>query len=149
MSDKTTTSTPDSGFVTVACKLPHGLQLRLFGPQKVSEPVMGGGFRESTQYFPVGETITVFGNRVAIGDQPKCEIRNGYALTHGIPKEFWVKWLSQNETSDVVRNGFIKAHESVNYLEGFSKDNSKLQTGLEPLNIAGDPRVPKNITKAA
>lgn len=31
--------------VTVGCKLPHGLTMRVFDMVETQEPVMGGGFR--------------------------------------------------------------------------------------------------------
>ena len=97
--------------VTVACKLPHGLKLRVFTETMRPESVMGGGTREVKVWDEIPDvSFTVFGNSHPQNKAPKCLIVGDYALTPNCPKELWDLWLQQNKDSDVVRNGLIFAH---------------------------------------
>jgi hypothetical protein len=59
--------------VTIACKLPNGLVLRL----------SAAGRRTGPRYVVKGS-------------------EGGYALTEGIPKDFWERWLRQNKDAPCV-----------------------------------------------
>ncbi len=143
--------------VTVACKLPHGLVLRLQREEEVNEPVMGGGTRRVKIHVPDAEkpTITLKGTAVEFGKAPPALMVGGFALTGGVPEDFWELWLSQNKTLDAVRSGLIFAHSARDGVEGMAMDREKQRTGLEPLDMtmvagpggavrAADPRVPRS-----
>ncbi len=139
--------------VTVACKLPNGLILRVFDMIETQEPVMGGGFRNVKIARLKGVPIPVYGNRSPFGELPKCKIVAGFALTPGIPKEFWELYLEQNKDSEVIRNGILFAHESLDSVEGEAKENADVKTGLQPLSRDSrgnmdDSRIPKRINTA-
>ncbi len=124
--------------VTVACKLPHGLVLKLYEPAKQFVPVPGGGIREEEVMKPVeGAEITVAGNAFRQDTSPRFEGMNNFALTRGVPKDFWDTWVRQNRRAKYVTGGFIFAYED-RKIEGATKERMRLQTGLErvdPNNI--------------
>ena len=130
--------------VTVACKLPHGLVLRVFDMIPTQEPVMGGGYREVKIARELPQTYVVNGNSHPQNKAPKSPISGGYALTFGIPKDFWDRWLKENEQSDMVLNGLIFAHEKPDYVQDKAEDNETVTTGLERLN---PDRLPKGLER--
>jgi hypothetical protein len=73
----------DPDCVTIMCKLPNGILLRLFGERRT---------------FHVKGPAKRYGRSVG-----------GYALTPNIPRVFWLAWLEQNKAFDAVRNGLIFA----------------------------------------
>lgn len=126
--------------VTVACKLPHGLQLRLYETRKVFEPILGGGSREVKMAFQVGDTHVLNGWSHPQNAAPKCTISVGYALTQNIPKEFWDEWLKQNSKTAFVANGLIFAANTRDAIDSESKNNEKIRCGLERLDPTKPPR---------
>ena len=133
--------------VTVACKLPHGLTLRLFKMVAHEEPVLGGGVRDSQVAEEVGDRVTIHGYLRAHGDEREIRVltrglgRSGWALTPGVNRTFFEEWIKQNKDMPAVKNGLIKAHESTSYLEGFAKEHTKLKNGVEPIDPKNPPRV--------
>jgi len=127
--------------------------MRLFEMVDGREAVMGGGERVIKIASMVGEPITIYGNRAPFGDTPKCEIVAGYALTRGVPKEFFDKWLEQNADHPLVKGNLIFAHESDSSAASMAKENPGPRSGLEPLvrdsrgNMI-DARIPKRIQTA-
>lgn len=141
----TETKTASAPRVTVACKLPHGLVLRLAQPNKVSEPVMGGGTREVTQYRATGEPVTVYGIAHPQNAAPIPMIVGGFALTPNVSGEFWNKWLEQNKEHAAVTFGLIFAYASMEDASAAAMDNADKRTGLERL----DPKkLPKGLQTA-
>lgn len=131
--------------VTVACKLPNGLVLRLFRPKEMSVPILGGGFRSETQFVDTGESLTLNGWAHRQNMAPQVQIigqNGGYALTHEVPKAFWDKWLEQNKDSDFVKNGIIFAHEKAGFVESQAKDkdHANLRSGFERLDPSQMPK---------
>lgn len=138
--------------LTVACKLPHGLWLRLYDMRPQTEPVLGGGTRETTVAEVRGDVVRINGylhpqdsardTRVlAPSGLASATGRPGWALTHGVSRKFFEEWLSQNKDLPAIRNGLIKAHESTSYLEEFAKEHIKQPNGLEPIDPKNPPRV--------
>jgi len=127
--------------VTVGCKLPNGLVLRVFNVVERQEPVMGGGTRTVKVCEPREETYTVHGWSHAQNAAPHCTIIGGYALTEGIPKAYWDLWLSQNQKSAMVVNGLIFAQNTVASARDQAKDGKEVRSGLERLD-------PKKLPKA-
>lgn len=126
--------------VTVACKHPGGLILRVFKMEDFNEPVMGGGFRTSQKAIQMEQQVVIRGPAVPFGVVPDFRIVGGYALTEGVPADFWELWLQQNATSDIVKNRMIHAHESTPYMVDQAKEQKDLRSGMEPINPAKDPR---------
>jgi hypothetical protein len=150
--------------VVVACKLPAGLLLRLHEVRKEAELVMGGGTREVLIARAVGEPVRINGTAAPFGHQRRdsagefVSMSGGYALTFGVDKDFWDKWLAQNAELDAVRNKLLFAHEKPVEVQAIAKDRVSLKTGLEPLTptladgggrvYQTDPRAPRSIVKS-
>jgi hypothetical protein len=147
--DDESMNTNESGAkVTVACKMPHGLILRLFKMEEHREPIIGK-VSQAKQYGPVftikgwyDSARAAFGTEVPIPSQV-----GGYALTHNIPKEFWDKWYAQNKDSDIVRNKLIFASSKADTIEAMKKENKAVKSGLEPIDPKAPPRDVRRVTE--
>ena len=120
--------------VTVGCKLPHGLILRIFNMIEVDEPVMGGGSRKVPTARERAERVTINGCAHMQNKAPNAPISSGFALTHGVNKDFWDLWLTQNKDSDMVRNGLIFAQGKPADTEAEAKEKELVRSGLERLD---------------
>lgn len=127
--------------VVIACKHPHGLLLQLHAFSEVPEPVMGGGTRTVKLAHPAGEPVHIHGPNAPFGEAPKAEVVGGYALTHGVPKEFWDKWCEQNKGCAILKNELIFAYEKGEDAKAKAKENKAVRTGMEPVNPAEPPRL--------
>lgn len=135
--------------VTIASKLPMHLELRLCRKRTVNTTGRWGN-TEEVIFEPTGKVLLVKGNGYPVGTVPKGFPKPpemiedaGYALTHGVDRDFWEAWLEQNKDTEMVLNGVIKAHPDDDYLEGDAMEFAKLQSGLHPLDPEGDVRNPK------
>lgn len=137
--------------VTIACKLPHGLTMRVFNMAEASEPVMGGGSRTVKRAVELPERVTINGWSHPQNAAPHAPIHGGYALTHGVDKDFWEKWLSQNKDSDIVVNKLIFAHEKEASAVSEAKEKAEVRSGLERLdpNKLPSTRIKKTDTQKA
>lgn len=126
--------------VTVACKLPHGLILRVFEARTAPELVHGGGSRTVRTFWPTGESVRLNGNTTPYGVAPTWPIVGGYGLTQGVSKDLWDAWLEQNKGSAVVKGELVFAYEKAGMVEGRATEQIEIKSGLEPLDPAGDPR---------
>jgi hypothetical protein len=133
------------GTVTVACKVPSGLHLRLFRMEDFNEPVMGGGTRTVKRAVEMGQRVTVKGFAHPSDKAPTAQISGGYALTPGVDADFFKAWLEQNAESAIVKNKLIFAHEKATYAESQSREQAELVCGLEPIDPA---KMPKGLEKA-
>ncbi len=131
--------------VTVCCKLPGGLRMRLFKNNKLTEPILGGGAREFTMAQETGDEFVVAGWSHPQNRASAVELSGGYAMTTGVPKVFWDEWLRQNEKSNIVVNGLIFAADKEADARKEAKANLKVRSGLERL----DPtKLPKGLEKS-
>src|SRR5260221_4670944 len=144
--DARVTTRSATGTVVVGCKLPNGLILQLSQFEANTEPVMGGGHRDIQTGRKVGEKYTVRGPAVKWGDIPRFLMVGGYALTSGIPEDFWNEWVKQNNDSDIVRRGLVVAFPKMEDVEAKCRENEKKLTGLEPID---PPRLPIRGIEAA
>lgn len=133
--------------VTVACNLPHGLQLRPCRMVASRELVMGGGSRDIKIAEPVGEPILIYGAATEGGKLPLAPIVAGYALTHGVPKDAWDQWIADNRDSAMVRNGCVFAYESPDDTQAEAREREGTLSGLQPFLPDGDPRAPRGISQ--
>jgi hypothetical protein len=129
--------------VTVGCKMPNGLILRIFDMVKENQPIMGGGFREVSVAKAVGPTYTVRGYSAPEGRSPKATVIGGYALTAGIDADFWERWLAENKDADYVTNRLIFAHEKVTDTKAEARDNKDTWDGRHRMVPDTDPRIPR------
>jgi hypothetical protein len=126
--------------VTVACKLPHGLLLRVFDWETRSEPVLGGGIRDVKVAAARPEMVRVRGNAVPFGVVPRWAIEDGFALTPGVDKEFFDLWMEQNRNHAAVRAGLIFAFEKHEDAASEARNRASLKSGMEQLDPQNLPR---------
>jgi hypothetical protein len=132
--------------VTVACKLPAGLVLRLYNMVPSEEPVLGGGVRKTTiaEYDAAAGEYRLKGYAAPHGERPDARIiggMTGFALTPGIARDFGERWLKANADLPAVKNGLIFASDKEDHVVGLSKDQKGLSNGLEPIDPKNPPRV--------
>lgn len=152
------TATADAGgeTVTVACKLPSGVILRLFKMQDVDEQVMGGGVRTVQKAFPDTEAGIVVIKGCAMRDNAPLLNAGGYALTRKVSKDFWEEWCRQNSDSDLLRNHVLYAEGDRERASDRGEEQAEVRSGLHPLempNVEGvdvsrpDYRMPRSPRK--
>jgi hypothetical protein len=134
-----------AGTICVACKMPNGLILRNFKMETRQVPVLGGGMRDEGFARQVGDSVTIRGNRVPFGEQHKGPMAGGYALTT-VDADFWNAWYEANKDSDIVRNRVIFAHEKPEAAERKAREQGKVKSGLEPLDMSTVQRGGKTVT---
>lgn len=118
--------------VTVACKLPHGLILRVFDWDDVQEPLPGGGTKAVKQAKPRTNTITIAGYLEKYDPElPPAARTSAFKLTPGVDKEFFETWLRQNADHDAVKNKLIFATKRGD--KGQIREREKQLCGLEPI----------------
>ena len=127
---------------SVACKIPNGLNLRVFQMVDHDEPVMGGGTKTVKRAQQIGEIVKVHGPATPFGQAPLCPISGGYAITRNIDADFFALWLSQNADHDAVKNNLIRHHEKYQNVHDEAKAFAKTKSGLEPIDPASDSRIP-------
>lgn len=132
------------GTVTVACKLPHGLILRLFDMVDADEAAAGGGYRTIKRPQPRPGVVEIRGyltKHRGATIQPPAE-SSSYAFTEGVDKDFFDEWMKQNKDHPAVVNKLIFGSEKADTVKGQMRDHKDARSGLEPL----DPnRLPRGI----
>jgi hypothetical protein len=140
--------------VTVACKLPQGLILRVFTMEEVDVQMLNGPpkkVRQANQ--ESARRFVVNGFAHAQNRAPNYEVvgpvitfadgtgEGGYALTEGCPKDLWEAWLDQNKTSMMVRNGLIFALPKRDDARAKGLEQQAIKSGLERLDPNNLPKV--------
>lgn len=130
--------------VTVGCKLPNGLVLRVYDWHDHVDALAGGGTRQSKIARRRGnEEHVIHGNTIKFadlraGNLPNHAIVGGFGLTTGIPKDFWETWYEQNKDTPLVKSGLVFAHSQELSARSIAKERETLRSGLEPI----DPEKP-------
>ena len=119
--------------VTIGCKLPHGIILRLFDLVDKVETTPAGS-RTVKEAVELPQRVVLNGFSHPQNAAPKCLIVEGAAITNGVDKDFWELWLLQNKDSDLVKNKMIWAHEKGGQAEAEAKDRKSQRSGLERLD---------------
>lgn len=98
-----------TGFVTVGCKLPHGLIIsaRTTGGEVVS--------------------VTLKGANAA-------RIIGGYGITENVPKDLWDAWLKKNHKHAAVLNGSVFIHDDLKGAESVAKERRDVSSGFEAID---------------
>jgi hypothetical protein len=135
--------------VVVACKLPNGLHLQHCKMIQVEE-ASPSGFHKVDRSIRIGPVYTLRGPRLPTGMAPSFPVIGGYAITPGIPKDFWDEWVKQNKDADYLALGeehkrvgmmpTVFAADSAARIESMCREFSKMRSGMEPL----DPEVDRN-----
>lgn len=132
--------------VTIACKLPNGILLRLFNMTERAEQVLGGGSRKVKQAAQTDHPpVKIKGCAAPFG--VAIQTFGGYALTPGVSKEFWDEWCKQNHDSDLLKNNLLFAQGSEHFAADQGKEQAEVTSGLQPLNPDKDIRAPRRVTK--
>lgn len=136
-------------FVTVASKLPMSIEIQLCKPTTA---------RQSGQFGSVVEEVHVKhgaihvirgvsypeGNKLPKGFPKRPNMiddeKGGYALTPGVPADFWAAWLEQNKDTDMVKNGMIKAQPDLESLAADAAEHANADSGLGPMNPEMDAK---------
>lgn len=152
--------------VVVACKIPNGLTLQLQRPFEKFEDTRDGPQKRTYNVF-YGRRYVVRGPAYPVGTLPKGfaqakpfpMLEGGYALTRGIPRDFWQQWLEQNKEADYVvppegaSHGMIFAYDDLGDAAAAAREQETLLSGMEPISTDEDAqgrltdrRVPKPLT---
>jgi hypothetical protein len=137
--------------VTVACKMPHGVQIRDFVAAEVMVDVLGGGKRPEKIFRPVGRPIRIKGPVVPDQFIRLVEVVGGYAITEGVDAKIFARWIESNAEAPFVTNNLIFAHEDGARVRAWAKEHDAIKSGMEPLDVSmrsqagrmvySDPRV--------
>lgn len=144
--------------VFVTCLVPTGLRLVLQDAVDVRMPKRDGGYQMEKEWRPRAGAPTFIARGPSIPVAPVKgykipEIEEGFAITPGIPFDFWAEWVEQNKLASYVQEGMIVAHDTHEDAVAWAIENSKLRSGLEPLatdedkngNLT-DPRMPRPLS---
>jgi len=138
------------GVVTVACKMPGGVILRLFDMVDHDVPVLGGGVKTSKIAQMKGEKVKIGGYAAPIGKVPNFITAGGFALTPNVDADFFNEWLKQNADSNLVKNKLIFAHEKSEVVERRAREMKDERSGFEALDpdkLPAEVRRIKTMTK--
>ena len=144
--------------VCVACNLPSGVILQLYDVEGVERVLPNGRvinenictLRTDQQWAlrgPVNRSALAATNRddrlpedyrMFEGDAPDT----GYALTFGIPKDFWDEWCRINSENPLLKNGHVFAAKNESDVKSIAKEHREFKSGFQGLNQSGDYRVP-------
>lgn len=134
---------PESGTITVACKLPNGIILQLFDMVEQEEVTLAGS-RTIEKAMPKDMApVTIKGCSAPHGSAIMTV--GGYALTHGVDAQFFAEWLRQHADSDIVKARLLFAHEDRVYVSDKAEESAKVLSGLQPMvpsEDGGDIRDP-------
>lgn len=143
--------------VTVACKIAIArLELQLQRKVQVWEQTQAGP-RQISQYVKEGIVWVVRGTAYPAGQTPRGfidrpQMVDGYALTPGIPADFWEAWVEQNKLTDLVKSNLIYASPDRDDIAAFASDYTDMKCALAPLDMPQnesdplDARVPRSMT---
>jgi hypothetical protein len=143
--------------VTVACNLPTGHILQIFNIE-LRETVLPNGRsvqeHEATLNLERGQWYVHgpvnFNSLAATGREINADFRvikgdlpdTGYALTPGIPRDFWERWEKDNANSPLITGKHIFAASSETRAVGMAREYREFKSGFQGLNQGGDYRVP-------
>lgn len=149
--------------VTVACKIPLGVSIHVveqWNERLVETP----GGNKTVKESRMGEPVHILGpgypnGQVPEGYREKPPIVGGFALTHGVSKDFWDQWWSENadprckpeemhhehgcRCTMIVKSRMIFAYETTADTRAAAVEAKHLNSGLEPLRGDGDYRAPR------
>lgn len=104
--------------IAVGCKLPHGIHLDI---RKLGEQT---------------ERVTLKGtNSLQSGIVQRISMIGGFAVTEGVPKEFFDKWMADNANHPAVKNGLIFHHKQLASVVDMGKEREgDVRSGLDPID---------------
>ena len=101
-------------------------------------------------WYKTGKVITINGTSYPNGQVPegmhdRPQMATGAALTFGVDKDFFEKWLSENRDTAMVQNNLIYAADKTETVKAKAKEFKAVDSGLGPLVPDNDRRMPKKI----
>jgi hypothetical protein len=148
MSEQSTESRPNSSpsprittgkTVTIGCKMPTGLVLRVDEMVDATEQVFGGGARQIKVARQVGSPVILNGCAVNIADltsgRAVGQVVGGFGITTGVPKDFWDKWLEQHKDDPLVVKGIVFDAKNDATAHSMARERTpSTRSGLEPMD---------------
>jgi hypothetical protein len=111
---------PTAKTVFVGCKLPHGIELRLYNVTK-DQPSQ-----------PVGDPVVLAGSNA---DNAVA----GYGITENVDAAFFAAWMDQNQQFPAVRAGLIFAETDAAKTRDAAIERARVESGFEGLNPEQPP----------
>jgi hypothetical protein len=122
--------------VTVACKLPNGIEIRGMRKETADELVLGGGTRSVVRFVHDGRSVVIAGVARDIMEPPGAPIENGYALTFGVDADLWNEWAEANKALPAVERGLIFAVKKAADTASATRSGESIVSGFEPIDPA-------------
>lgn len=120
--------------VTIACKAPHGLILRLHDMVDFDEPVASGGYRTVKRAQVREERMIIKGYLEKYNTAlPPAARGSSYAYTENVPKDFWEAWVKQNKDHAMLQNNLLFAVPKAGDT-GKARELADTKSGLEPID---------------
>src|SRR5262245_24763495 len=69
----------------------------------------------------------------------------GYALTHGVPRDSWERWLADNKNGPLVRNRIVFAANTAERAHDEARELRDLPHGLEPIDTTSSATIRKRL----
>jgi hypothetical protein len=141
--------------VTVACNLPNGIILQVhtfaevenFYPNGRSQMELVATLDTAAGQYALNGAQLDYG-ALAGGGVPDYRVikgaspGTGYALTNGIPRAFWERWLDENKNSDLIKGRNVYAEGTEASAADKAREYKDFKSGFQGLNPSGDYRVP-------
>jgi hypothetical protein len=124
-------ATPSTNFVTVACKLPHGVHLEIRDPA-FPLPSAPDPSDPNPKVFPVPKL------RHTVKGANASNLYGGYGITENVPADFFAAWMKENADLAFVKKGLIFAQERPHNAQAQASEQAAVKSGFEPL----DPNKP-------
>lgn len=83
---------------------------------------------------PNGVILELGGQSVEINGANSSHVIGGHGITHDVDAEFFNAWMEAHADRDMVKNGFIFAHDKAADTKAQSKEQSDNNTGLEAVD---------------
>lgn len=141
-------STPlsDGDTVCVACKIPQGVIMDHYEMVDDFESMYGGGSRPIKRSVPTGRRFILagLGKEIAAmrqGVMPMTPNAGGYAITAGIPREFWEWWSHAYRDQPMLNpeRPLVFAEPTLSRALARARELSATESGFEPID-PNDPR---------
>lgn len=100
---------PAAQYVTIGCKLPHGLIIEARGSD--------------------GDIV-----RHTLNGANAARIVGGYGITENVSADLWKAFLKKNAKMAAVVNGQIFVHSDLKSVESEAKNRRNIETGFEPID---------------
>lgn len=130
--------------VTVVCKIPGGLKLRFFRKVERMVDVKGGREKEISHVLDASvKPLIIRGPAHPVGMAPKAMLAGGAALTPGIPKDLWERWVHENSQHPALLNGQLFSEGTRDRAIGRARAEKENMSGMQPMAQGADPRTPR------